>query len=119
LIERSNILDPVKNILKNGALCVDVAIQVKEEEDEMYSVERTHANSMLILFRSGGKTDISFKVGSKTFHAHSLILHANAPTLASLCDGQSDQVVIKKVHSQFFEVLLEYIYSGQPPAKDS
>jgi hypothetical protein len=34
LIERSKILDPAKNILKNGALCVDVAIQVKEEEDE-------------------------------------------------------------------------------------
>jgi hypothetical protein len=63
-------------------------------------------------------TDISFKVGSKTFYAHSLILHANAPTLASLCDGQSDQVVIQKVHSKIFEVLLEYIYSGQPPAND-
>lgn len=59
------------------------------------SVDSPHVNTVLKLFRSGGKADISFKVGSKTFHAHSLILHANAPTLASLCDGQSHRTMGK------------------------
>jgi hypothetical protein len=75
---------------------------------------------MLKLFRSGEKADIAFKVGRKTIHAHSLtlILQANAPTLANLCDGQRHSLVINKIHPENFELIMEYIYLGQIPAKD-
>jgi hypothetical protein len=35
-MKRSDILDPARKILKDGALCIDVTIQVKQKNDDMY-----------------------------------------------------------------------------------
>ena len=62
-MKRDDILDPNNNILKDGALCIDVSIQVKDEKHEHYDPENKLTNKMLNLLKSGERSDASFKVG--------------------------------------------------------
>lgn len=110
-IKRSTILDATQNILKDGALCIDVTIQVKDHEDYLYQPQSELPNKLLSMLESGEKSDVSFNVGGKVFPAHSQILHANAPVLANYCDH-----TIEDIDPEVFQILLEHIYSGRTPA---
>jgi hypothetical protein len=74
------------NILRNGALLIDVTIQVKVKEHDLYSLPKVHATNMLGLTESREKSGVSFHIGTNTFRLHSQILYTNAPILASLCE---------------------------------
>ena len=113
-IKRSVVLDSTNKILKNGALRIDVEIQVKDDKDDLFQPKNDHCSKMLALLESGKKTDASIMVGGKCFHVHSLIIDSNSPILASNMNGSIDNV-----HSDVFQLLLEYIYSGRVPSKEN
>ena len=112
-MKRSAILDATEGILKNDALDIEVCIQVKDDKEYLFQPQNAHSSKMLQLFKSGENTDTSFKVGRKVFHVHSLIINAHAPLLGNHCGG-----VIKNIKPQVFQLLLEFIYSGQQPTDD-
>ena len=109
-IKRSDILGTNKSILKDGALSIDVVIQVKDDKDHLYPPPSEHRKKMLNLLTSGEKSDTSFNVGGKVFRVHSLIIHAHAPILANHCDES-----INDISPEVFLLLLGYIYSGREP----
>ena len=109
-MERSVILDATNNILTNGALCVEVGIQVKDARDYLFQPPNCHCRKMLALLRSEENADASFTVGDRCFQVHSLIINANSPILANSING-----TISSVHPNAFRLLLEYIYSGRVP----
>jgi uncharacterized protein (DUF2147 family) len=64
VMKRSDILDASKNVLKEGALHIDVTIQVRDKKDkDLYDPDDDYVrDKMLALLESGEKSDISFKV---------------------------------------------------------
>jgi hypothetical protein len=80
-------------------------------------------DKMLKLFRSGEKSDVVFKVGTEEIRAHSLILYAGAPIIASYIDeNQNDEnsntVVISDMNPEVFRLILEHVYSAKTPKDD-
>ena len=109
-MKRSFILDTTNRILQNGALCIDVGIQVKDSKDYLFQPQSDHAKNMLNLLESGEKTDAFFNVDDKVFRVHSPIIHANAPLLTNHCDSDIQDII-----PEVFLLLLEHIYSGCYP----
>ena len=115
-----------KSTLANGMLTVDVAIQVlnKPEHKECHYSRRTCDNSfrknMLSLLNSGRRADLAFKVDGTIIRAHRLVLEANAPALARLCDDRSDPlnrpITITNTSPEAFRSVLQYIYGGDAPS---
>eukprot|EP00956_Cyclotella_meneghiniana_P006247 scaffold8150_cov69-Cyclotella_meneghiniana.AAC.8 len=116
---RDQILDPNNNILKDGALYIDVTIQVKDKQEEHYNPESKLSTNMLKLLESGDGADASFKVGDQTFSVHSNILRSNAPILAShLHKSEAESaVIIEGLSAVVFKLVLDFVYSEQRPSK--
>ena len=112
IMKRIDILNTTQNILKNGALFIDVEIQVKDCKEHLYQPQSEHSNNLLSLFTTGEKSDSSLHVGDKIFRVHSQIIYANAPLLANCCDGD---IHIVDTTPDVFQLILEHIYSGQQP----
>jgi hypothetical protein len=122
-LKLSNILDPANKILQGGALCIDVSIQVKAKNDDMYQPPSPHSANMLKLLKSSKDADVSFIVRGTTVFAHSLIITANAPIRANYCNfisdadsGCSSDKLIEDVSPEVFQLILEYIYSDSYPS---
>ena len=81
-IERSRLLDPNNNILKEGSLHIDVLIQIKDERNVLCEPSSPLSRKMMSYLESEENADVSFIVDGKTFKAHSPILQASAPMLA-------------------------------------
>ena len=113
IMQRSTILNTANNILRDGALYIDVVIQVKIDNDHLFLPPSEHSNNLLNLFATGEKSDTSLHVGGKVFRVHSLIIHANAPLLANHCDGN-----IIDATPEVFQLILEHIYSGRQPTSE-
>ena len=109
-IERSKILNTANNILRDGALYTDVAIQVKDGKDDLFQPPNDHCKNMLNLLTSQEKADTSFNVGQQVFLVHSLIINANAPLLANHSNGDTIDT-----SPEVFQLILEHIYAGRLP----
>ena len=115
-IKSSTVLDSDSNILKDGALCVDVLIQStkidrdrkRDEKSRLSYEDRIHE-----LLEQRGKADVFVNVDGQIFHLHSSILENNAPILAEFCK-KSDNA-IDNMNEETFRVILEYIYAGNFP----
>ena len=107
-----------RDILHDGALCIDVTIQVLDTADQLHQISNQHATRMLKLLESGEKADASFIIGDKTFNVHSPIIHANAPMLSDFLDQQDASAVIKDIHPEVFHIILKHIYTGVLPEMD-
>lgn len=119
-MERSDILDPQRDVLRDGALHIDVTVQIKDKEDDMYPQNDDYiSHKMLILLEEGKNADVTFKVGKQTFPAHSLIVKNNAPILGEYCKNKKrGHVVIKDLSPEVFNLVLVYVYSGCYPDND-
>eukprot|EP00956_Cyclotella_meneghiniana_P006245 scaffold8150_cov69-Cyclotella_meneghiniana.AAC.6 len=121
-MKRDIILDPNNNILKDGALCIDVMIQVKDDKDNHYDPESKLTKKMMKLLESEYGADASFKVGDCTFRVHSHILHNNAPILASHLhppkSKKKSSIVIEGISAPVFEMVLAYVYAEQRPSDE-
>jgi hypothetical protein len=121
-IQRSIILDAANNILQDEALFIEVTIQVKDCDEDIYQPPNALSERQLKLFKSGERSDVSFIVGDKVFPAHLGIIYANAPILADHCNetklGEKPKEVIKDVSPVIFQLILEYVYSGCFPSKN-
>jgi speckle-type POZ protein len=122
---RSDILDPANEILKDGALCIDVIIQVKPKKGDMYQPLSPHSANMLKLLKSTEDADVSFTVGTQTFLAHNNIIKASSPILANFSNRiaspveDSDTSTAKSIDDispEVFQMILKHIYSGCYPA---
>jgi hypothetical protein len=62
-------------------------------------------------------------VGDKVCSAHLAIIDANSPILAKYCNitelGDKSKEVIKDLSPEVFQILLEHVYSGCLPSKES
>lgn len=82
--------------------------------------ENPFCKHMMKLFLDEESTDVVFDLSSDDhspkvqYHAHRLVLKANAPGLARLCEGsdKSTPVSIPDVEPQVFLQLLQYVYGG-------
>jgi hypothetical protein len=68
--KRSTFFEANSRILKDGALRIDVTIQVKKGKDPLYQPPSALSERQLKLLKSGERADISFNVGGKVFAAH-------------------------------------------------
>lgn len=62
--------------------------------------------------------DVRLKVGSRVFRVHRLVLAASSPYFSALFSGgmsevDQEEVQILGVETEVFEVLLDFIYTGQ------
>ena len=126
-MKRSTILDADSNILKEGALHIDVFIQLKNNVNVSMKFKRNsrffepfetpvHQNKMLQLLENEDKADITINIDGEVFHVHSLILDNNAPTLAKYCkqnDGSNQ--AIRDMDPVVFRIVLKNAYSGYRP----
>ena len=106
-MKRSVIFDTTNNILQNGALCIDVGIQVKDDKDHLFQPKSEHSSKMLDLLMSEEDADAFFVVGGMKVMVHKLIIKTYAPLLANHCDSE-----IADVSPEIFQLLLEHIYAG-------
>ena len=116
-MKRNEILDPSKNILKDGALCIDVTIQVKDKKAAHYKVEGELPNKMLKLLRSGERSDATFAVAGEIIKVHSCIIHHNAPILAKHLDqDDTSGVIIDGISAEVFQHVLNFVYAEKYPS---
>mmetsp|Transcript_28172 Transcript_28172/g.57168 ORF Transcript_28172/g.57168 Transcript_28172/m.57168 type:complete len:420 (-) Transcript_28172:1201-2460(-) len=113
---------------RNGNLAIQVGIRSSIEfNDEFDSLaswtppNTLSSDMMSMLGEAGAETaDVFFQVGEnkKRFHAHTTILGARAPFLASLAEEEGDGIVIpiSGVEPDVFEILLQFVYGGKIPA---
>ena len=122
-IERSVILDKTNNILLDGALLIDVHLQMKTIPDELSQPVSPSPRelNMLKFLENETSTDISFDVCKEIICAHKLILEMNAPTLFDCCEGNKEDssIPIKGTSPKVFRMLLRYIYGGEVPSYDA
>jgi speckle-type POZ protein len=117
----SYILNPENDFLKDGALCIDVTIQVKPKKDDTFQPLNPHSENMLKLLKSSEDADVSFTVGTQTFLAHNNIIKVSSPILAKYCnriDGLGRKAKAKSIDDvspEAFQMILENIYSGNYP----
>ena len=111
--KRSDILDTNNKILKDGALLIEVTIQIRDDDDHLFQPPDEHSTKQLNLLSTGDKSDTFFDVEGKVFRVHSLIIGAHAPILANQSGGS-----VYGIKPEVFQLLLEYIYSGQQPADE-
>ena len=118
-MKRLDILDDSNSILKDGALCIDVRIQVRDELEELYDPKenRAHQNKGLELLKNKEKADLSIYIHGELFQVHSLILDNYAPLLADYCK-QNDGSSNGDIRPDVFQKVLEYVYSGICPFGD-
>jgi speckle-type POZ protein len=119
--KRSTFFEANSRILKDGALRIDVTIQVKKGKDPLYQPPSALSERQLKLLKSGERADISFNVGGKVFTAHLAIIYANAPILADHCNKtkqkKKSEEIIKDMKPDVFQILLKHIYSGCLPSE--
>ena len=113
ILKRSVILDETNRILQNGAFCINVGIQVKDDRDHLFQPKSDHSKNMLKLLRSGEDADAFFIVGGREVMIHKPIIKAHAPILASHFDG-----TINDIKPEVFQLLLKHIYSGNRPEEE-
>jgi len=118
-MKRTVILNPSNNILRDGALCIDVTIQFRDKKHEHYHPKNKLAKKMMKLLESGERSDASFKVGDRIFPVHTNILHNNAPILANHLDqDQTSEFIIEGISSSVFWMVLAYVYAEQYPSDE-
>jgi hypothetical protein len=83
-IQRSRIIEADSNILKDGALYIDVTIQVKNGKDTLYQPPNALSGSQLKLLKSGDRSDASFNVGDTVLRYFQSILPSSTQTPLSL-----------------------------------
>ena len=121
LIERSTLLEEANKFLINGALHIEVAIQVKPLKAILHQLLNPLSKNMLNLLCSGDDADVVFDVMGWKFRAHSFVLRLNAPILADFCESHTDNtslqnstksnaVVINDVSPPVFWLILSHIY---------
>eukprot|EP00956_Cyclotella_meneghiniana_P027448 scaffold61475_cov56-Cyclotella_meneghiniana.AAC.3 len=105
-IKRSEILDTNKNILRNGALCIDVTIQVRPSiKNDLYEPKHGLADKMERLLESGDRSDATFKVGGEIFTP----LNQN---------DQNTDTVVQGILPEVFRHVLRFVYTGFCPEYD-
>lgn len=139
---RSEILDPTSNILSDGTLTVELRIKSMESATNTSSATKCQPfvptnplcrNIQRLLFDED-TADVLFEISKRqtssdeggnndeivTFRAHRAILHASAPTLATLCEScdNSTPVPITNVTPDIFELVLRYVYGLCIQAED-
>eukprot|EP00956_Cyclotella_meneghiniana_P033527 scaffold96769_cov63-Cyclotella_meneghiniana.AAC.5 len=118
-LERAEIVDPNNNILKDGALCIDLTIQVKPSlRDDLYGYNHRLTDKMRQLLESGERSDATFIVGDETFKVHSCIIHNNAPVLANQLNqnAQNPDNVIEGILPEVFRLVLMFVYTEFCPS---
>lgn len=122
-------IDEVRNrfLDENGALTIEVDIQVWQETSSPREVTNTAwtpslmlGKGLLRLLETGKFADVEFSVGNNCFRAHKCILFSCAPMLGTLIENAKDGEVIAlpDVDPVVFEKVLYFVYSEEPPAVD-
>jgi hypothetical protein len=110
-------------LLENGALCIDVTIQVKQKKQDMYQPP-SNSKKMLKLLKSAEDADVLSTVGAKIFLAHKAIMKDSLPILVDYCKCIKDPVgnnesiaarAIEGLSPKAFQLILEHIHAGSYP----
>eukprot|EP00956_Cyclotella_meneghiniana_P010203 scaffold14075_cov72-Cyclotella_meneghiniana.AAC.1 len=120
-IDREVLMSNAKHLLKDGALCFDVTIQIKGDRDTFDLPRNNLSDKMLSLLSKGEKADLVFIVEGRKFNAHSLIIGVTAPILINFAQRQNEHSnsIITDTTPQVFQHILEYVYSGYLPPKNA
>ena len=117
LLKRSEILDEENKILVDGALLIDVHLQIKPKQKSIYIPTNPFGTNMLKLLENEEDSDVTFMVKKTKIPAHKLILKMNAPVLHGFCTEQEEggSIPIKETTPKLFRVILRYVYGGDVP----
>mmetsp|Transcript_18724 Transcript_18724/g.45027 ORF Transcript_18724/g.45027 Transcript_18724/m.45027 type:complete len:371 (+) Transcript_18724:126-1238(+) len=115
-IKRSEILDEKNNILSDGALVLDVHLQVIER-GSLHKPSGSVLTKMLQLLENTDNADVYFKVGDEVVTSHKLIRSMNAPVLFEFCGENNDgsPVAIDDTSAEIFRIILRYVYGEEIP----
>ena len=118
-IKRSDILNEENNILVDGALHVDVHIQI--QPDSLVAPPNLLAKNMLIILDDEVSADAQFKVKRQIITAHKCILKPNSPILFEFCkdSNEGEMIQIENVRPDIFRIVLRFIYAGELPDIDT
>lgn len=116
LIKRRDIFDHANKILVDGALIIDVEIQIISEPNG-FRPENPFVVNMLKLFEDKEHADVTFKLRNNIVSAHKFVLRANAPMLFSLCDklDVGSPMTIDNTTPEVFNIIMRYIYGRDAP----
>ncbi|KAL9187201.1 hypothetical protein ACHAXT_010921 [Thalassiosira profunda] len=112
---RSDILNANDGILSDGALVIDVVIQIIKEKVDFEPTNPALQN-MRELCECNLYSNIKFKVDNEIIPAHKLVLQMNAPILAEFCGNKKHPVAIKGTTPDVFRIVLQYVYGGDVPS---
>mmetsp|Transcript_931 Transcript_931/g.2003 ORF Transcript_931/g.2003 Transcript_931/m.2003 type:complete len:395 (+) Transcript_931:38-1222(+) len=125
-IKRSMILNKENNILVDGALLVDVLMQILPDAVSLYVPTNPLGANILKLLENDEKADVWFNVENTIVHAHKFILDLNAPLLFDFCKGHNEEedgnknsntepIPIDDIKLGIFRIILRYVYGGDVP----
>merc|ERR1712194_724452 len=113
-INRSHAMDLLD---KEGALLIDVLIQVKPPST--YVPPNPFASNLLALFDGGIGSDVAFKVGEHLIQAHKTIVRANSQVLCDCIENEKTPVSIEGISKDAFVAFLRCYYGGAVSASIS
>ena len=114
-VRRSVVLKESSHILDQGTLTFEVRISIQPDGCHCDAKPQTDmSKNMLKLLQSEDIVDVAFQVKGKIFYAHRLVIKAQAPELAELCEGCdcTTPMSISDVEPDIFQMMINYIYSG-------
>lgn len=109
-LERDKILDASNNVLINGTLVFEV--RVRPTSDYYCRDVKPRPTLGEKFFLNEESSDVAFKVKGRVFHAHQIVLKAQAPDLAELTESYDKEspLPIKDVDPKIFEIMLRFVY---------
>jgi BTB/POZ domain len=116
-----------KIILPNGALIIDVELQIQVEKRAVWypptPIPNGDTHMLADLLETGRCSDVTVKVGHQDFHLHRFILETRAPALFQMIVDHPDQTSITldeeedvDVDAAMFQIIVRSIYTSDWPA---
>ena len=119
LMEWSKIINHPNEIVKIGSstLLIEAEIHFVRKAEEFLFSPNPFGKNILNLLNTGHLADVSFEVNDTLIHAHRVFLEANAPVLASFCEGsdKNTPIPIFDTSPEVFRHVLRYVYGGSAP----
>ncbi|XP_044012390.1 speckle-type POZ protein-like [Aphidius gifuensis] len=126
-IQTSNLLDSSSRYLQNDELKICITISMSKKkiniDDTKIASSRLTTDLKKILLNEQ-LSDVTIKVGQRSFRAIKGILGARSPVFAAMFnheefkENEKNEVVIEDIEENVFEEFLHYIYTDESPNVD-
>lgn len=109
----SQISRGITGLLTNGTLTLKICIRPRDLSYAKHEPQSSLSKNVLKLFLDeDDTTDIAFKVKGVLIYAHRVILKAQAPELAEMCENcnKANPMPVDDVEPEVFRTMLKHVY---------